>query len=288
MQHFSPGDSLQHRPLAARNREESERREQEAELAKHGGNDRDPFAASKDDLSKWYLTACSQAAPGTADYAEVSHPEYWQALVIQTTYRLWFGPVATLVFLGGMFAIGSMIPNYSHIRQTVSELGEVGSPGRLAFSVLLSFVAVCLLVFASGVASTLRETRTSTLPAYFIGSMAVSAAGVGIFAFPHPLHNVFGMSELIGYQAPLMAALVSKTKPKAEQLSTFSVVMYILVLLAIAANLTTLNRSGMLFSHIRPFYGVVQRLLFAGWFVWCAGYGLLLMHFRQKSVAVYP
>jgi hypothetical protein len=27
--------------------------------------------------------------------------------------------------------------------------------------------------------------------------MAVSAAGVGVFAHPHPLHNVFGLSELI-------------------------------------------------------------------------------------------
>ena len=37
MQHPGPGDGLQHGPVAARNREESERRENEAELTEHGG-----------------------------------------------------------------------------------------------------------------------------------------------------------------------------------------------------------------------------------------------------------
>ena len=37
--------------------------------------------------------------------------------------------------------------------------------------------------------------------------MALPAAGIGVFAYPHPAHNVFGMSELIGYQAPLVFAL---------------------------------------------------------------------------------
>ena len=189
-------------------------------------------------------------------------------------YRLWCGLIAALVLFVGICAVGSWTPGYSHIRQTVSELGEVGSLGRVAFSVLLSLVAACLLVFAIGVARTLGEAGCSTLPALFVGAMAISAAGVGIFAFPHPLHNVFGMSELVGYQAPLIAALVCRSASNEKQLFRFSIVMYALVLLALAANLTTLNRHGDLWTHIQPFYGVVQRLLFASWFFWCAGYGL--------------
>ncbi|OOG60279.1 DUF998 domain-containing protein [Rhodanobacter sp. C03] len=196
---------------------------------------------------------------------------------------LWFGPIAALLLFTGIFAIGLMTPGYSHIRQTVSELGEAGSPGRIVFSVLLSIVAACLIVFAGGVARTLREAGYSTLPAYFVGAMAISAAGVGIFAYPHPLHNVFGMSELAGYQAPLVAALVCRTASNARQLTRFSIVMYALVMLAIAANLTTLDRHGDLWAHIRPFYGVVQRLLFAAWFFWCAGYAALLMRMRRPG-----
>lgn len=197
-------------------------------------------------------------------------------------FRLWLGPLAGLLLFAGISAIGLMIPGYSHVRQTVSELGEIESPGRAAFTVLLLVVAACLIAFAGGVARTLRESRCSTLSAYFIGAMGVSAAGVGLFAFPHPLHNVFGMSELVGYQAPLVAALC-RQEPKMRQLRAFSIAMYAVVLLAIAANLTTLDRHGELWTRIQPFYGVVQRSLFAAWFFWCAGYGLLLMRIRPRD-----
>ena len=112
-----------------------------------------------------------------------------------------------------------MTPGYSHVHQTVSELGEIGSPGRAAFSVLLCLVAVSLLIYAGAIARSLRELGQSTLPAYFVGAMAISCAGVGVFAFPHPLHNIFGLSETIGLQAPLLAALVSRNDARTRQVT---------------------------------------------------------------------
>ena len=74
-----------------------------------------------------------------------------------TSSRLWFGPLAALLLFTGIFAVGLITPDYSHVRQTVSELGEVGSPGQVAFSVLLCLVAACLIVFAGAVAHSLKE-----------------------------------------------------------------------------------------------------------------------------------
>jgi Protein of unknown function (DUF998) len=141
--------------------------------------------------------------------------------VIGSNQRLWFGPIAAVLFFAGIFAIGLMIPDYSSVRQTVSELGEIGSPGRVVFSVLLCLVAASLIIFAGAVGRILRGSGHSGLPAYFVGAMAISAAGVGIFAFPHPLHNVFGMSELVGYQAPLVAALVCRKDQSAKTQRVF-------------------------------------------------------------------
>ena len=208
-------------------------------------------------------------------------------------YRLWFGPIAVALFLAGTLAIGLITPGYSHVRQTVSELGEVGSPGRFAFCVLLCLIAACLLVFAVGVARLLNELGCSALPAYFVGAMAISCAAVGIFAFPHPLHNIFGMSETVGLQAPLVAALACRKDARTKQIMVFSLIMYILVLLAIAINLIPLVRPASLWPYVKPFFGVVQRCLFASWFIWCAGYALSLMHvgrvnypFRQTAAGV--
>ena len=200
-----------------------------------------------------------------------------------TSSRLWFAPIAALLLFAGIFAVGLITPGYSHVRQTVSELGEVGSPGQIAFSVLLCLVAACLIIFAGAVAHSLRELGHSTLPAWFLGAMAISTAGVGLFAYPEPLHNIFGMSETVGYQAPLVAALVCKTDPRAKRIKAFSIVMYVAVLLAIAINLVALVRPAEIWSQIKPFFGVVQRSLFASWFIWCTGYALLLMRMRRAG-----
>jgi hypothetical membrane protein len=202
---------------------------------------------------------------------------YLRALALMKRIGLWFGPIAVLLFIAGTLAIGTMTPGYSHVRQTVSELGEVGSPGRFAFSALLCLIATCLVIFASAVAHAHRKLGCSTLPTYFVVAMAISCAGVGLFSFPHPLHNIFGMSETIGLQAPLVAALVCRRTSRAKQISKFSIVMYVVVLSAIAINLIPLVRPAGLWPLIKPFFGIVQRFLFLSWFVWCAGYAMLLL-----------
>lgn len=199
---------------------------------------------------------------------------------MEAGHRLWYGPAAAFLLAAGAFAIGLAIPDYSHVRQTVSELGESGSPGQFAFTALLVLVAACLALCATGVARTLARMGLSSLPAYFIGAMAVSTAGVGVFAFPHELHNVFGMSELIGYQAPLVAAWTARKDRGARDIAAFSAAMYVAVLLAIVANVSAMDRNGDLWALVQPAYGIVQRALFAAWFLWCAGYAVLLMRRR--------
>jgi hypothetical membrane protein len=169
-----------------------------------------------------------------------------------------------------------MIPGYSQIRQTVSEIGEVGSPARFLFSLMLCSVAVCLLIFSAAIHSLAVRTYRSRWPAYVVAFMAIPAAGIGIYAYPHPLHNVFGMLETVGYQAPLVTAISWRRDRDARTLTRFSFVMAAVVWVSIILNLTTLHRYGSLWIAIRPVYGIVQQSLFAAWFVWCGIVGLLL------------
>ncbi|MFC5580203.1 DUF998 domain-containing protein [Rhodanobacter terrae] len=203
-----------------------------------------------------------------------------------TSIRLWFGPIALLLFIAGTLTIGAFTPGYSHVRQTVSELGEFGSPWQLAFSALLCVIAACLVIFASAVARSLRGLGCSALPAYFVVALAISCAGVGIFSFPHPLHNVFGLSETVGLQAPLVAALVCWNVPRARQIALFSIIMYAVVLFAIAVNLIPLVRPASLWPVIKPYFGIVQRFLFVSWFAWCAGYAMFLLQVGRTNNSV--
>lgn len=182
------------------------------------------------------------------------------------------GPLAALLLGVGIVILAADIPDYSQVRQTVSEIGEVGSPVQALFTILLWGVAILLAVFAWALRTLSLQAGRSPLAAYLTACMAVSSAGVGSFAFPHPLHNIFGMSETIGYCAPLAMALTWRRDPVAS----WSGILFVLVVVAMGLNLAVLDRDGALWAFERPIYGLIQRSLFACWFVWCSGVGLIL------------
>lgn len=197
--------------------------------------------------------------------------------------RLLCGVAATVVLWGGLVLLPLMVPGYSSIRQTVSEIGEIGSPARIPFAAMLFVLAACLLLFAWGLRDVSIRLRRSPAAAGLVGFMAVSSLGVGVFAFPHPLHNVFGLSEIIGYQAPWVLALTWRRAEKVGTIVTFSWIMAVLVWCTILANLGVLDWHGTLQHLERPVYGIVQRSLFLAWFVWLAGASLMLATNRSVS-----
>jgi hypothetical membrane protein len=199
------------------------------------------------------------------------------------SYRLLFGPLAAAVFVLGVAGLALLVPGYGHVHQTVSEIGEIGSPVRIPFTIMLCFVAACILVFASGVRDLSITAGRSPLAAYLTGFMALSAAGVGVFAYPHPLHNVFGTSELIGYQAPLVFALTWRREPGAKTLVALSWTLFVLVWVAIVLNLSSIDRQGLIWAYVRPVHGLAQRALFAAWFGWCAAIGIMLFQRAQRT-----
>jgi hypothetical membrane protein len=189
---------------------------------------------------------------------------------------LLFGPLAALILAAGVAGLPCFVPGYDSLRQTVSEIGEVGSPAQIPFTATLLIVAACLLGFAVALRNASRDAQVSAFPAYLVACSSISAAGVGWFAYPHPLHNVFGPSELIGYQAPLAFALAWRRAPRARSLVAFSSTMAILLWLAIIANLGVFDRHGAIWAYERSVYGVIQRALFVAYFCWCTGAGLWL------------
>jgi hypothetical membrane protein len=199
------------------------------------------------------------------------------------TYRLFFGPLAATIFAFGIVALVWLIPGYSSVQQTVSEIGEIGSPARVPFAIMLLCVAACIVVFATGFRDLSVVAGHSRWTAYLTGFMALPAAAIGIFAYPHPLHNVFGPSELIGYQAPLVMALSWRRDARARTLVRVSWIMTALIWVAILLNLSSLDRQGVIWTYVKPVHGLAQRLLFLSWFGWCALIGFLLFQYAEST-----
>ena len=148
---------------------------------------------------------------------------------------------------------------------------------------MLGCVAACILVFASAVRDVSVAAHHSRFTAYLIGFMALPAAGIGVFAYPHPAHNVFGMSELIGYQAPLVFALTWRHDARAKTLVMLSWIFFGLIWGAIALNLSRICRTGL--GLREAVHGLAQRALFAAWFGWCAVLGILLFKRNWQDFA---
>jgi hypothetical membrane protein len=201
---------------------------------------------------------------------------------MKRNYRFLFGPLAGAILGFGIAGLALLLPGYSHVRQTVSEIGEIGSPARVPFAVMLCCVAACILIFASAVRDLSVMSHHSRWAAYLIGFMALPAAGIGIFAYPHPLHNIFGISELIGYQAPLVFALTWRRDPRAKTLVALLWIFFVLIWGAIALNLSSFDSQGSIWAYVRPVHGLAQRALFAAWFGWCAVVGILLFQHTRN------
>lgn len=88
---------------------------------------------------------------------------------------------------------------------------------------------------------------------------------------------------MIGYQAPLAFALSWRKDPRARRLVAFCWIMLALIWISIALNLIIFDRHRALWAEVKPIYGLIQRSLFAAFFCWCAGIGVLLVQHRRIS-----
>lgn len=191
--------------------------------------------------------------------------------------RLSFGIIAALVLWAGLLLLPFMVPGYNSVRETVSLIGEMSSPARVPFAAMLCVLAVCLLIFAWALRGASIKLGRSTAAAYLTGFMAISSAGVGLFAFPNPLHNVFGLSEIVGYQAPWVLAWTWRREPSVRHVVTFSWWMGILMWCVLVPNLSAIDFHSWLWQVEKPAYGLIQRALFLTWSAWLVGTSVMLM-----------
>lgn len=201
---------------------------------------------------------------------------------MRSPHALLAGPLAAIVFGVALVLLPLLIPGYSQVHQTVSEIGMFGSPMHVPFTVLLCIGAVCLLVFGLAIRGAALPAGHSPLAGWLTACMAISGAGVAVFAYPAAPHNYFGLSELVAYQAPLALAITWRRDARARGLVRLSWLLAVLMYLAIAANLSVLDRGGSLFAYERPYYGLVQRSLFVVFFVWCAAVGTMLFAIERR------
>jgi hypothetical protein len=169
------------------------------------------------------------------------------------------GPLAAVVLAGGIATLPLLVPGYSPVRETGSEIGEVGSPARVPFSIMPASVAVPVLSFALAVYRISATRGHGPIGAWLAGILAILSAGLALCPFPHPLHNFFGTSKLIVYQAPLVFALQWRKDPQGAKLASFSWLCFAILWASLALDFVIFFRNGSLRRSVRPVYSSSAR-----------------------------
>lgn len=168
---------------------------------------------------------------------------------------------------------GRRKPGYSHLRHTISELGEIGSPvgasvshvGFVATGVLLwCFLLVCVRVLPDGSAKDVILPLALVGGGYVGGGIFRCDPGAPLFgSWRTNLHNLFGALQYIGAAGAFSMFSLSRFWYPLSELMTYAGTVVLLCLCAVS------------FSH--PLRGLVQRIaeaaifsgvMLMGWWVY--------------------
>jgi hypothetical membrane protein len=178
------------------------------------------------------------------------------------------GIAAPVIFTLTVCILGLIQPEYSHLSQLMSELGETGAPYAMIMNVLgFGLFGILIVGFAPGLYFALGQRRTA-----FAGSVFILAAGlafIGMAFLPCdtacvPVTTAGRMHLVLGLVAIVAAILAACTLafPMREDahwrgLWVYSLASGLLVLLLLP-----------LFLSVQGYEGLFQRLMVAVILVW--------------------
>lgn len=193
-------------------------------------------------------------------------------------YLLLSGALAGLLFFATVYMLALSVSGYSHVSDTVSEIGQIGSPVEQSYQIAMLIVDASLVALGIAFISFARSRNAPILPAVLIAYFGFIQMGLHIYPSPHSLHNVFGLLLIFGYMAPLALAISWRKFGVLREIVQTSWIVAILLFVSIFLNISPLFTRDL---YPLEYYGLVQRsslLLIFGWFA-----GIGIWGFRRTS-----
>lgn len=189
------------------------------------------------------------------------------------------GWVGAATFIIGSLLLGSLLPDYSAISQTVSEIGQSGSTLYGPWQIFTLSIGGLLILFSVGIYSFASQHKLSVLPGLFILAAGISQFGIGLYPSPHQLHNVFGLSMILGYLSPIAMALSWKER-LGKSFQRISYLSFILIMIGIFLNLSPAFAQDL---YPLSYYGLVQRFLLYTFYLYIFFVSLIAINFSPEN-----
>jgi hypothetical membrane protein len=204
--------------------------------------------------------------------APAPHPRPYRALAC-------CGILPPLVDVAVIAAVAAVQPDYSHVRQFISELGETGRPHAalvsawwFAFSFLMSPFAIALVA-----ALPWGRWRWGA-PAAIVAFAVLSGAGSWLFpcdpgckgeTFAGMMHFVVNyIATAAMFLGPLLLWLSTRRAPRWKRLSRFSLAMHFLLIISLGALSWSYYGWGSTATELQAVQGLLQRAFLGLFYVW--------------------
>ncbi|MFZ4056488.1 MAG: DUF998 domain-containing protein [Ferruginibacter sp.] len=184
---------------------------------------------------------------------------FYKAISIPSNKLTPFGLITPLLFWLFTIIAGFIHGNYNHLKNAVSNLGEIGSTSEIIMAIFTFILAISSMLFSIGFYKESKQHNQNVLPAVLSFAMAISFLWAAIFPAGHQMHGTLGpLPILIIIGALLLALFWKKTNPS-YNIKLWSVVSFVFMCLFVLRFIPSIQQH---------YEGAIQRTLYVGWSTW--------------------
>lgn len=188
-----------------------------------------------------------------------------------TRILLFSGLLVPVVFWISTLIAAMLHGNYSHIKDTISELGAIGTRSEIFMATFTWICTALSIAFLMGMVAVCRQFNLNKLPLIGIVGFSIMFAWAAVFPSGNPMHPKAGPVLLLLLAGPLLAAVFWKGK-QFKKLRMFSILSFIIMLLILIRAIPS--------ATIQNNYtGLIQRFVHFGWSVWFVSLSLTFLVF---------
>ncbi len=172
---------------------------------------------------------------------------------------IYFGYAAPILFWLTTFLSGTIHGNYNHFKNTISELGAIGTKSEIFTSSALLILSIACILFSIGFYRASKKFNLSVIPAILSFTMPITMIWASIFTLGNEFHSLTGPLPFLIILGCLLAYFLWKKIPYFSLLSNLSLLSFFIAMF-------------ILLKFIKPigseYEGLVQRFFYLVWTVW--------------------
>ena len=173
---------------------------------------------------------------------------------------LFTGILIPIIFWMSTFIASALFDDYDHFRNTISQLGAIGSPAESFMTVSTWLNTILSIAFLTGLLVVCRQFNLSLIPLIGILGFTLMFGWAATFHSGNPMHSKSGAVLILLLLGPLLSIFLWKGNDfkNLRKLSRLSFIIMLFILLRAIPSET-----------IRANYtGLIQRFVHFGWSVW--------------------